>query len=136
MPVRRSMLGVLVAAAVSSCANPVAEGDAASSVGRREVLAPIESADVVVRESFPPQYAVRIVSGLPSGCAAFERTAVERRDARIEISVWNTVPVGQVPCTMIYRTHDQTADLGTSFEPGATYEVRINDAVSVTFVAQ
>ena len=35
--------------------------------GRIIVDAPIDDLELVIRESFPPQYAVRIVSGLPSG---------------------------------------------------------------------
>ena len=36
-----------------------------------DVRAPIEDVEVIIRESFPPQYAVRVVSGLPSGCTTF-----------------------------------------------------------------
>jgi hypothetical protein len=132
-------LGPLLASgavALCGCANPPPDGGAARSDGRRAVLAPIESAEIVVRESSPPQYALTILSGLPSGCAAFDRNDVERRGARVDVTVWNTQPVGAVACTMIYRTHDQTLALGSDFERGATYEIRINDATTVRFVAQ
>ena len=136
--VARALGAMLVSAsaALDGCANLPPDGDAARTDGRRQELAPIESAEIVVRESSPPQYALAISSGLPSGCAAFERTDVERHGARIDVTVWNSLPTGQVACTMIYRTHEQTITLGSSFERGAAYEVRINDATSVRFVAQ
>jgi hypothetical protein len=104
---------------------------------RTEVLAPIESAEIVIRESFPPQYAARIVSGLPSGCAAFERIDVDREDSVIEISVWNTIPTDpNLACTMIYGTMENTAELGSDYEPGRSYEAIINGETRISFGAQ
>ena len=35
------------------------------------VAAPIESVEVIIAESFPPQYFLKVKSGLPNGCVRF-----------------------------------------------------------------
>lgn len=103
---------------------------------RVEELAPIESIDVVVRESFPPQYALQITSGLPSGCAAFERTDVEREGNVFTVTVINTMPApdADVACTMIYGYFDQSVTL-EDIESGVEYTVNANDK-TLTFTGQ
>jgi hypothetical protein len=108
-----------------------------SMAARKEALAPIESAEIIVRESSPPQYALRVVSGLPSGCAKFGRIEVKRQEAVFEVTVWNTVPANSdVMCTMIYGTADHTANLEGEFKPGQTYTVRVNGEQKTSFTAQ
>jgi hypothetical protein len=104
---------------------------------RKDALAPIESADILVRESSPPQYALRIVSGLPSGCAQFSRIEVKRQDTAVDVTVWNTEPAdSNVACTMIYGTAENTATLGSDFKSGQTYDVRVNGEQKTRFTAQ
>jgi hypothetical protein len=101
---------------------------------RRLELAPIEEADLQLRESYPVQYAVRVVSGLPSGCARFGRIDVARQDALIQLTVWNTMPADQgVACTMIYGYSEHVIELGSDFDTGRRYEVLINGTPSLTF---
>jgi hypothetical protein len=128
----------LATAGLIACTQQDATGDNALAGGaRKEVLAPVEAAEVVVRESFPPQYAVRITSGLPSGCAVFDRIDVERDGAVLEVTVWNTLPADdRVACTMIYGIADHTRELGGDFESGQTYEVRVNGEARASFTAQ
>lgn len=104
---------------------------------RVEVPAPIEKVDVLIRESWPPQYAVEVTSGLPSGCAEFERITHAISGDRIEIEVVNTEPAPGtlVACTMIYGYKTSTVELGTDFEAGKTYTVSVN-GVEETFVGQ
>lgn len=101
------------------------------------VDAPIESIDILVRESFPPGYTAHIVSGLPSGCAKFNMAVVvERTGNHIAVKVTNTMPVDpKTVCTAIYGYHETNLDLGTSFKGGETYTVDVNDK-SRSFVAQ
>ena len=113
----------------------VAEGS--TSPARKEVHAPIESAEVIVRESAPPQYALRVISGLPSGCAKFGRIEQKSQGDVLEVTVWNSVPADDdVVCTMIYGTADNTVDLESHFESGKTYDVRVNGEVKAQFTAQ
>ena len=103
-----------------------------------EELAPIESVDILVMESFPVQYAVHVVSGLPSGCAAFLGTeVVERSGTTIRIEVLNRMPApdSNVACTMIYGYHESNVSLGSDFHSGVTYTVDVNGTLS-EFTAQ
>jgi hypothetical protein len=116
---------------------PGATPSPATTPGRKIVDAPIDGLDVVVRESFPPQYAVTIVSGLPSGCAVFNAAEVtSRAGTEITIRVTNTEPDDpNLACTAIYGTHESTVELGSDFTSGVTYTVRVNDE-SIDFTAQ
>ncbi len=109
---------------------PPADGE------RREVEAPIESFELLILESFPQQYNVEIISGLPNGCHEFERYEVVRDGTDIEITVWNTIPAAlDVACTEIYGTHRGTATLGSEFDSGTQYILTVGTQ-SMTFVAQ
>jgi len=102
-----------------------------------EVAAPIDRIEILIMESFPVQYAVSVVSGLPGGCARFERITHAIKGDRIEIEVINTMPAPDelVACTRIYGYAQNTVELGTDFQPGTTYTVAVNGAEE-TFVAQ
>jgi hypothetical protein len=124
-------------AAVASCSNDDLGATVALTDGRRQALAPIESAEIVVRESSPPQYAVKITSGLPNGCAKFERIDVVPNGKVVDLRVWNTLPAERsIACTMAYGTTSNTVNLGGHFERGRTYDVRINGETKATFTAK
>ena len=100
---------------------------------------PIESVEVDVLESAPPQYQLRIVSGLPKGssCSQFNGYEVTRRDAtRIEVAITHhEVADRLVACTADYPSVATVVPLGSDFEPGEEYEVRVNGEAT-SFVAQ
>ena len=105
---------------------------------RVEVEAPVESFELLILESFPVQYNVEIVSGLPNGCHEFERYEVERAEGATEITitVWNTIPADpDVACTDDYRIHTGTATLGSDFESGTEYTLTVGE-LTETFIAQ
>ena len=105
---------------------------------RRVVVeAPIEEVEVLFLESFPVQHRLRVVSGLPSGCAAFDDIEVVRDGTTFTVTVTNTMPAPDqdIACTMIYGYHESTVDLGNDLESGTEYTVHVNDQVT-TFVAQ
>lgn len=105
---------------------------------RRVVVeAPIEEIEVLFLESFPVQHRLRVVSGLPSGCAAFDGIEVVRDGTMFTVTVTNTMPAPDqdIACTMIYGYHESTVDLGNDLESGIEYTVYVNDKVT-TFVAQ
>lgn len=141
---RRPLFALLVIAAVAAAAacsprhrgsspTPATTPNPATTI----VDAPIESIDILVRESFPPGYTAHIVSGLPSGCAKFNLAAViERTGNHIAVKVTNTVPADpKTVCTAIYGYKETNLDLGTNFKSGETYTVDVNDK-SKSFVAQ
>ena len=102
-----------------------------------EELAPIESVEMRVAESYPPQYFVQVVSGLPSGCASFARAEVTRVGNTFEITILNYMPApdSHINCTAIYGMMDHSFRLDGGFRSGETYTVRVND-VTTTFTAQ
>lgn len=119
---------------------PTATGTATATPERRLELAPIESVEVQVLKSQPPQYQVAVTSGLPGGCAQFDSIKADRAGTRIDVTVMNSMPVGNVPCTAIYGYKDSTVNLGSDFTAGTTYTVVVNAAgnasKTTTFTAQ
>ena len=114
------------------------DGDkkAADSQAPTLVAAPIDDLELLIRESFPPQYALRVVSGLPNGCHQFSGHKLARDGTRITIAVWNRVPTDPgTACALVYGQHEEIIELGTDFEPGTEYAVKINDE-TLTFTAQ
>jgi len=114
--------------AVPSIAAPTQPATPPPSTANRLERAPIDNAEIIVRESAPPQYAVHVTSGLPSGCHRFDHASVTRTPSRISIEVLNSLPDDPgIACTAIYGYHEETIELGSDFTPGETYAVRVND---------
>ena len=104
-----------------------APGGSDQAPGRVSVPAPIDKVDVLVRESAPPQVTVKVMAGLPGGCAQRGTHSVRRTGGTFTVTVLNSMPTGDPVCTMIYGTYELDIDLGREFAPGATYTVRVND---------
>ena len=102
------------------------------------VPAPIDTVDVVVGESAPPQYFLRVVSIQQDGCRDFDGYEVTRDGNRILVDVTNKQPedMSVVLCLMIYKTTESNIALGSDFEAGETYEVIVNGEKMQEFVAQ
>lgn len=101
-----------------------------------EVLAPIESVEVLIMESFPPQYMLVVVSGLPNACVSFGDYNVTRDGDTIRVEVINSEPADPgVACAEVYGMVETRIPLGIDFESGKTYTVVVNN-VTETFIAQ
>ena len=98
------------------------------------VPAPIDRLEVVVRESFPPQYALQVTAGLASGCVRPATHEVTRQGATITVRVLNAV-TRNVVCTLIYGSYELNLNLGSDFQPGRTYTVNVNDK-TLSFTAR
>ncbi len=96
--------------------------------------APIESVTIVRSDDTAPIYSARIVSGLPGGCAKFERIDIVQSGTVIDLTVYNTenTPPGGA-CTAIYGTTVHDVSLG-ALTAGTEYIVRIN-GVPTKFMA-
>lgn len=117
-------------------APPTAFATETAAAGRIFEPAPIDGAEMIVRETFPPQYAVRVLSGLPSGCHQFAGATVSRSGGEITIAVRNSLPSDRgIACTAIYGTHEEIVELGSDFQSGVVYHVAVNDR-ALTFTAQ
>lgn len=110
-------------------------GQGGVPANRQTVQAPIESVDVLVLESSPPQYVLRVRAGLPNGCAKQHGHNIGRDGDVITVTVLNSMPTGAIACTMIYGTYELSINVGTDFRPGVTYTARVNDKAT-TFVGR
>lgn len=142
----RTLLVVLLAAvaalALAACSGDEDEpGDVGSGDGYATALepAPIHELEVRIAESFPPQYFLGVVSGLPGGCAELAGSEVTTSGTTIRVTVSNRMPApGEVvACTAIYGYAESTVALGTGadFTSGTMYTVLVNGE-RTSFVAQ
>ena len=101
---------------------------------------PIERAEVRVLESSPPQYQLRVVSAMPKGstCSQFNGYEIRRSEpnALDVIVTHHEVADAAAPCTADYPIVETDVPLGSDFEPGVKYAVRVNEDVTASFVAQ
>ena len=102
---------------------------------------PIETVEVVVSDSEPPQYSLNVVSRLPKGssCSAFNGYDIASRFAgRIEVTLTHLeVPPGQVvPCTADLPVVSTEIPLGSNLTAAETYTVVVNEEVTETFTAR
>ena len=104
--------------------------------GEVQSPAPIENVEVMIMESFPPLYSLRVVSGLPNGCLSYGGYTLSREGnvTRVEMVNWRSGD-SQIVCDQVYSTVVTTIPLGPGFESGETYTVLVNDKTQ-TFVAQ
>ncbi|MFQ6028686.1 MAG: DUF6174 domain-containing protein [Dehalococcoidia bacterium] len=95
--------------------------------GNVPVLAPIDQFELNIAESFPLQYFVQVVSGLPSGCASPGGYTILQDGTHIIIKVYNQQPADrEIACTMIYGYEETNISLGSGFDPNTTYTVDVN----------
>ena len=101
-----------------------------------QVTAPIVSVEVLVMESFPVQYSLVVVSGLPNACVSYAGYHLSREDNNIQVEMLNWTPTDpQKACAQVYTTVETEIPLGSEFESGKTYTVVAGD-LAETFVAQ
>lgn len=86
----------------------------------------IESASVIVRESFPPQVSIAVSGYAPDGCDFPMQIEQERSGSTIQINLYRLVPLAAM-CPAVLVPLERTIDLGT-LEPGS-YTVNINGFV-------
>ena len=122
-----AVLSVTALLIVGAAALASARGGLDPAPGRVTVPAPIDSVDVLIRESAPPQVSVKVLAGLPGGCAQRDSHSVSRSGDTFTVTVLNSMPAGNAICTMIYGTYELSIDLGRELVPGTTYTVRVND---------
>ena len=99
---------------------------------------PIESAGIVILETAPPQYQLRVVSGMPSsGCSRFNGYEIRRTlSADIDVVITHhQVADPSIMCTADYPMVETDVPLGHDFEPGVEYTVRVNSNTATSFVA-
>ena len=122
-----AVVGIAVILLAGAVAFAAARGDLSPTPGRHTVAAPIDSLDVVIRESNPPQVTLKVKAGLPGGCAQKDSHSVTRSGSTLTVSVLNSMPNGNPICTMIYGQYELDIDLGRDIAVGTSYIVHVND---------
>ena len=103
-------------------------------------LSPIDGVKLVTLETAPPQYELLVMSGLPkgSGCSRFNGYEIRRTDrTMIDIDVTHDeVADPYIICSDDYPILETSMHLGSDFEPGVEYTVRVNSHTVQTFLAR
>jgi len=95
------------------------------------VEAPIDDVDV---EKVGSNYLATIVAVLSNECHSFASYQVQRSGNVVDITILNSV-ADEDPCAEVTDTYELTINLGSSFTPGVTYTVVVNDDESDAFLA-
>ena len=91
------------------------------------VLAPIDGLELQIAESFPLQYFLAVVSGLPDGCHSSGGYTLTRDGNRVLIKVFNLKPSNPgLMCIQLYGMVETTIALGSDFDPNETYTIDVN----------
>jgi hypothetical protein len=101
---------------LSACGTAAGTG----TTGRMQV----DSVDVQIAESFPPQVFVRFQGVLGDGCTTLGEMSQRRKGNTIDVTV-ATNHSGAEVCTAIAQLVDKTIKLEGDFPPGE-YIVRVN----------
>ena len=92
-----------------------------------QVPAPIESVELLIMESFPLQYSVVVVSGLPNACVSYGGYFLSRYGTTVQVEMVNWKPTDPyVVCAEVYQTVTTRIPLGSEFDPDTTYTVDVN----------
>ena len=101
---------------------------------------PIEIWDVEILESDPPQYQLRVISGMPTGssCSQFNGFEIRRIEPqRLELLItYHTVADSSAHCTKDYPIVETVVPLSSDFESGIDYAVSGNAEPGMKFTAQ
>ena len=72
-------------------------------------MAPIDGIELQIAESFPLQYFLTVVSGLPDGCHSFGGYTLTREGNRVLIKVFNLRPIDTtLMCIQLYGNVETT----------------------------
>ena len=98
---------------------------------------PVESVELVILESFPPQYRINVLSTMSgSSCSQFNGYDVSRPFSNtIHVTVTYLLPAGDVMCTRDIAYAETDIPLGSDFVSKEEYTVVVN-GVTETFIAQ
>ena len=101
---------------------------------------PVESWEVVILESEPPQYQLHLVSGMPKGsnCSQFNGYEIQRSESnRIDVVITHhQVADPYAIWTADYPMVETLVPLGSDLGPSVEYTVSVNSDTEELFVAQ
>jgi hypothetical protein len=114
-----AVAGLSVPLALAGCGQ-------ANPASRDLVVRPIqvETVDVLVLESSPPQATAHVRGWIGDGCSSLHSVAQERSGATVVLTILGQRPADAV-CTQMAKLYDETIRLEGSFPPGR-YVLRVN----------
>lgn len=89
----------------------------------------IQSVDVLVAESHPPQVSVKVSGIIPDSCTKAREPEISRDGSRFTITIIGERPTG-LACAQVISAYERSIQLGT-LDPGS-YTVNVN-SVSKNF---
>lgn len=138
LPLAILLLLAMVAAAVVARSgndnNDVANDEPTHETDEGEMVRSplqIESLEVILMESSPPQVDVQVVAIIPDGCTKALEPKVSRVDNTFQVEILGERPADMM-CTQVVEFHEETIALGP-VDPGE-YTVDVN-GLTVTFRA-
>ena len=84
----------------------------------------IESVDVLVMESFPPQAAAHVTGVIGDGCSELHSVQQQRTGTTVVMTILRERPRDAI-CTQIAKLYDETIPLEGTFPPGP-YDLIVN----------
>jgi inhibitor of cysteine peptidase len=88
-------------------------------------LAPVESVEIVILESFPVQVRAMVSGNLPDGCTDIDQISQQRQEDRFLISITTVRPAGMM-CTEALVPYEETINLDVEGLLAGTYVVDVN----------
>lgn len=88
-------------------------------------LAPVETIEIVMLESFPVQVQVIARGNLPDGCTTIDESLVERAENNFRVTITTTRPAGAI-CTEALVPFDQVVSLDVLGLSAGSYNVDVN----------
>ena len=89
--------------------------------------APIESTEIQIAESFPLQYFLTVVSGLPDSCHTFGGYTLTRDGVNVLVWAFNLKPSDpNIFCALVYGMVETRIPLGGDYDPSTAYTVDVN----------
>ena len=123
MPSNRTRLlvacGLAVALALAACgrSNPASSDLLVDPIQ-------VESVEVLVQETDPPQASARVRGVIGDGCSSLHSVEQERSGNTVVLTILRQRPANAM-CTQIARLYDDTIPLEGTFPPGR-YVLRVN----------
>ena len=115
---------LVVALSLASCAAPSSAGSPTEEPKGGPVF--IDSADLLIMESYPVQVALHIVGNLPTPCDEFRSEAAEPDDQnRIFVTAWSEGDPAAI-CAQVLQPFDTSVSIPVSGAAIGTYSVWLN----------
>ena len=117
MKILQRMPLLLVAAGALSCGGPAGDDLSVEPIS-------IESVEVLVLKSLPPQASAHVKGAVGDGCSELHSTSQTRSGSTVTITILRQRPRDAI-CTQIARLYDEVIQLEGTY-PAGSYVVRVN----------